>query len=118
MKNTNHVAEVGHEAQHVGHILIGLLVGGLAGAGAALLLAPQSGKETRAQIEQKTIELRELTAQSVDDAVAQVKSKTQQITAEVREKAGEWEQQGRGILARQLEHVSEAAEAGKAVVAG
>jgi len=36
-------------------VLAGLLIGGLAGAGAMLLLAPQSGKETRAQIQQKTM---------------------------------------------------------------
>ena len=33
-----------------GSILVALVVGGLAGAGIALLLAPQSGKRTRQQI--------------------------------------------------------------------
>ena len=36
----------------------GLLVGGLSGAGAMLLLAPQSGKKMRAQIQKKSNDLR------------------------------------------------------------
>ena len=37
----------------------GALIGGLVGAGVALLLAPQSGEETREQIRQKGIELKD-----------------------------------------------------------
>lgn len=37
----------------------GLVVGGLAGAGLALLLAPQSGAETRVQIRDKSLELKD-----------------------------------------------------------
>ena len=43
-------------------LLVGLLIGGLAGAMAMLFLAPQSGKKTRAKIEQLGHELREQTA--------------------------------------------------------
>jgi gas vesicle protein len=42
-----------------GAFLIGFVVGGVAGAVAALLLAPQSGEETRALIKDKSIELRD-----------------------------------------------------------
>jgi gas vesicle protein len=42
-----------------GAFLIGFIVGGVAGAVAALLLAPQSGEETRALIKDKSIELRD-----------------------------------------------------------
>lgn len=42
-----------------GAFLIGFVVGGVAGAMAALLLAPQSGEETRALIKDKSIELRD-----------------------------------------------------------
>jgi len=97
-------------------VLAGLLIGGLAGAGAMLLLAPQSGKETRAQIQQKTMELRERTAETVDDAVSQVKSKTEQVKAGVRGKAGELHQQGQDILIKQLDNVSNAVEASKTAV--
>ncbi len=42
-----------------GAFLIGFIVGGVAGAVAALLLAPQSGEETRTLIRDKSIELRD-----------------------------------------------------------
>ena len=39
-----------------GAFFTGLVVGGLVGAAVALMLAPQSGEETRAQIRQRSIE--------------------------------------------------------------
>jgi len=68
-------------------LLAGLLIGGLAGAMAMLLLAPQSGKETRAKMQQLSYELREQTAEAMDDAMAQVRAKAGQITHDVREQA-------------------------------
>ena len=37
------------------NVLFGMLIGGLVGAVTMLLLAPQSGKRTRAQIQQEAI---------------------------------------------------------------
>jgi len=42
------------------------VVGGVAGAVAALLLAPQSGEETRTLIKDKSIELRDMAADQAD----------------------------------------------------
>jgi gas vesicle protein len=52
----------------LGSFLAGLLIGGLMGAAAALLLAPQSGEETRALIKEKSIELRDKASESADEA--------------------------------------------------
>lgn len=49
-----------------GVFLIGFVVGGVAGAVAALLLAPQSGEETRALIKDKSIELRDKASEQAD----------------------------------------------------
>lgn len=38
------------EEDHTGTILVSFLIGGIVGAGLALLMAPQSGKKTRKQI--------------------------------------------------------------------
>ena len=51
-----------------GAFLVGFVVGGLAGAAMALLYAPQSGEETRAYIKDKSIELKDKAAESVEEA--------------------------------------------------
>ena len=43
-----------------GAFLAGFLIGGLVGAAVALLMAPQSGEETRKYIADKSIELKDL----------------------------------------------------------
>ena len=54
-----------------GSFLIGFVVGGVAGAVAALLLAPQSGEETRNLIRDKSIELRDKATEQADVIAAQ-----------------------------------------------
>ena len=49
-----------------GNFLKGLIIGGLIGASAALLLAPKSGKETRADICNRTEELIKLAREEYD----------------------------------------------------
>lgn len=54
----------------VGALFVGFILGGLTGALAALLFAPQSGRETRTLIKDKSIELRDLAQTSAEEAVA------------------------------------------------
>jgi gas vesicle protein len=98
------------------NVLIGLLVGGLAGAVAVLLFAPKSGKQTRAEIEQKSIQLRDQTTKNIKKAVKQVRSETNRITAEVQDKAVELKQLGQDKLVEQLDRVSAALDTGKTAV--
>ena len=95
------------------NVVVGMLIGGLAGAVTMLLLAPQSGKDTRNQIQQKSIELRDRTSEIVEDTMAQVRSGVNKITLDGREKIKELKQHGQELAVEQLDHVSEAAQAGK-----
>ena len=97
-------------------LLLGLLIGGLAGVVTTLLFAPQSGKQTRDQIEGATIELRDRTTRNVKKAVAQVRSGTDKLTAEVQDKADELKQIGQDKLVEQLDKVSAALDTGKTAV--
>ena len=93
-------------------LLIGLLVGGLAGVVTMLLFAPQSGKQTRDQIEEKTIELRDETTKNVKKALAKVRSGADKLTADVQDKAVELKQIGQVKLVEQLDKVSAALDTG------
>ena len=59
----------GHSSGNSGAFLAGLFMGGLLGAGSMLLLAPQSGKDTRDQIQEEGIELRDQVTETVEGAV-------------------------------------------------
>ena len=49
-----------------GGFLIGLAIGALAGAAAALLLAPESGEDLRREINEKSDEMKQKAQQQVD----------------------------------------------------
>jgi len=78
--------------------LAGLIIGGLMGAAAALLLAPQPGDEIRAQLREKGIELKDRAAE---------------LTEEMRRKAEVWQEEGRSALETQKARLEEAVEEGK-----
>ena len=97
-------------------VLAGMVIGGLAGAVTMLLLAPQSGKRTRLQIQEKSIELRDRATGMVEDAVAQVRLDGNKLVRDGRRKANELLHQGQNLVADQLEYVSDAVKAGKKAI--
>jgi len=96
------------------NVVVGILIGGLAGAVTMLLLAPQSGKE----IQQKSLELRDRTSEIVEDTMAQIRSSVDKISHDGREKIKELKQHCQELAAEQLDHVSEAAQAEKKALQG
>ena len=112
----NNIEEHTYESSHTKSVLAGLLIGGLAGAAAMLLFAPQSGKQTRAQIREKSIQLRDQTTASVKNALEQARIETEGMTAGVREKAGQLKQLGQDKIVEQLDRVSAVLDAGKTAV--
>lgn len=97
-------------------VLVGMLIGSLAGAVTMLLLAPQSGKRTRIQIQEKGIELRDRTIGMVDNALAQVRLDANKVARDGRRTANHLLHQGQSLVADQLEYVSDAVKAGKKVI--
>lgn len=95
------------------NIVVGMLIGGLAGAVTMLLLAPRSGKDTRKQIQEKGIELRDRTNEIVEETLEQIRSSVDKLTLDGREKFNELKHQGQELAVEQLDHVAEAAQAGK-----
>jgi gas vesicle protein len=120
MKNRKYQDEYEHDMQHATRsgmsVVTGLLVGGLIGAGVALLMAPRSGEETRAEIRDKAMEYRDRTRDVVNETVSQAKSKADELKDGVLEKADDLKRRGKQTAAQQLDHVAQAAETGKSKV--
>ncbi|MCE5208438.1 MAG: YtxH domain-containing protein [Chloroflexi bacterium] len=96
------------ERDEFGAFLIGFVVGGLTGAITALLLAPQSGTETRALIKDKSVELRDKAAESLEEAYSQaeaaaVEARTRfdELAKTTKDKATELQQHGKILLEEQ-----------------
>lgn len=90
-------------------VMGGMLVGALAGAVTMLLLAPQSGKDTRKQIQEKGIELRDRTTEMIDDTFAQIRTNVNKVTMDVKDYSQEQ-------AVEQLENIFDAAQAGKKAI--
>jgi gas vesicle protein len=88
--------EYGYSTNNVRNVLVGMLIGGLAGAVTMLFLAPQSGKDTRTQIQKKGIELRDRTTGMMENTLTQVRWKPRKVDMGVKNYEN-------------LEHVSDAA---------
>ncbi len=100
-----------------GAFITGLFIGGLIGAGAALLFAPQSGEETREQIRQKGIELTEQASQMAEEArtkaetaLTEARERLEKTTEEIQTRIKELEQQGRLLLEQQEAEIQEATD--------
>ncbi len=85
--------------------LSGFVIGGLVGAAVALLFAPQSGEETRAQIRSKSIELTERAKEAVRETqeraervLEEARAKAEAVAADIRRQAEELQIQGRTLL--------------------
>ena len=57
------------EARGLMRLLTGMVIGGIVGYGATLLLAPQSGEKTRIQIGEKGIELQDRATDTYNELV-------------------------------------------------
>jgi gas vesicle protein len=73
------------ERDEFGAFLIGFIVGGLTGAAISLIMAPQSGEETREYIKDRAIELRDKAQETAVVAKDQVTT----TAATVRNQAGD-----------------------------
>lgn len=87
------------ERNGFGLFLVGLLLGALSGAVAALLLAPQSGAETRSMIKDRSIELRDKAQQTAEQA----RARTDEVVRQLKEQGQSAMQAVRGNGTKQPE---------------
>jgi gas vesicle protein len=65
--------------KEVSSFFSGFFVGALVGGAAALLLAPQSGEETRSQIREKGIELKEKAEATYGEVITEIEDSTTEL---------------------------------------
>lgn len=104
-----------------GEFIAGFLVGALVGAAAALLLAPQSGEQTRSLIRERGLELGqradELSAEArrrTEELQAEARRRAEELQAEAREKARQVQTQAKERAGHLQDTVKQAVEEGKA----
>ena len=114
-----------------GSFLVGFVVGGLVGASVALLLAPQSGEETRTLIREKSIELKDKAVETAEEArtraekamedartraeaaYAEARARAEELSAITKERAVELQKRGQVVLEEQKTRLGSATEAVK-----
>lgn len=112
------------ERDEFGAFMVGFIVGGLTGAVAALLLAPQSGEETRSVIKERAIELKDKASDTFEDVYAEAEAaalaaqhRLEELAAIAKKRAEEIQRRGKVVLEEQKARLGEALQ-GKATASG
>jgi gas vesicle protein len=108
------------DTQDLGSFLSGLIIGGLIGAAVALLMAPQSGEETRELIRDKSIELKDRAVETAEEArikaeaaAAEARARADELAHEAKVKADELKERGQHFIEGQKAKATEVIESTK-----
>ena len=119
----------------LGAFLAGMIIGALVGAATALLLAPQSGEDTRMLIRDKSIELKNQVNETADEARAraeaaaadararadefagQARARADEFAGQARSRAEELRKRGQEVYEEQRGKIENAIKTGKSAVA-
>ena len=102
-----------------GAFLIGFVVGGLTGAITSLLLAPQSGEETRGVIKERSIELRDKASSSVGEIYASAEAaateavkRAEALLEQAKKTADEIQKKGAVVIEEEISKINPNQEKG------
>lgn len=108
------------EESDFGNFLAGFVIGGLIGAAAALLYAPQPGVETRTQLRDKGIELKDRAQESYEEtrvrlekAYEDARMRAEDAMDEMRVRAEEYSQAAQERVSRVVESGKSAARSAR-----
>ena len=105
MNTNSNIIQPQRQNSSLAPFLAGTILGVMAGAITLLLTAPQPGAKTRAELQQGVEQFRERTAETVKERVELVKNKANQL-----------QHQGKGLIIKQLDRVTQMAQSGKKAI--
>ncbi len=79
-----------------GTFIVGFVIGGLVGAVTALLLAPQSGEETRTIIIEKGTEIKNKAADSATQAIEEARVRADEYASTAKQRVSEIQARSKG----------------------
>ena len=82
----------------IGSIIAAFIFGGLIGAGMALLMAPQSGQETRERIRNKGVELKDRAVGTYEETADRAKARIDDISQKAKERTEELRHRGKEMV--------------------
>lgn len=96
------------ERDEFGAFLIGFIIGGLTGAAISLLMAPQTGEETREILKDRAIELRDkaqetaqVAREQVGSTAAEVRTRATDVASKAKASADDLRQRGQVVIEEQ-----------------
>jgi gas vesicle protein len=99
------------QANHPGHLFVGVLIGGALGALAGILFAPKSGKELRSDIREKgnnafkdVKDIYTDTSTKAKEIIEEAKHEVQELKKDVDRHLSEARQKANEILAHEIKH--------------
>jgi gas vesicle protein len=87
----------------------GLIIGGLVGAALALLLAPQSGEETRAQIRDRSLEYKDW----AEEGYLEARQRAGEIGSRAQQQMSALQEKGKAVYEKGVQSASNIVEKGK-----
>ena len=97
-------------AKEVSSFFTGFFVGAIVGGAAALLLAPQSGEETRSQLRDRSIEIKDRAEATYGDLVQKIDAQTTELRGRTETLSAKLDQlisQGKQEISRLSRHAAE-----------
>jgi gas vesicle protein len=91
----------------IGSTLFAFLIGGLVGAGIALLMAPQSGDETRSMIRDKSQEIKDRATSTVEETRNRAGKAIDDLSHQTREKVASIRDRGQDKIEEQISHMQD-----------
>jgi gas vesicle protein len=94
-------------------VIPAFVLGGLIGAGIALLMAPQSGQETRNMIRNRSLELKDRAVETAEDTMTRAEKTVDDIASQTKDRVDSIRHRGKEMIEEQRGRLEDEVKAAK-----